>query len=283
MAQHSAGQAMPFARWPRRTPTPILAGEQKSKGTSMDSLNGKVALITGGASGIGFAIAELFAAEGAQVVISGRRRDALVAAAGRIGRGSICFEGDVADPAHHAHVAEKMVSRFGGLDVYVANAGINTIRHSAEVSEAEYDMQFAVNARGAFFGVQKMAPILRDGGAIVLTGSLASDKVLDGHAVYAGTKAAIGAFARSWAIELAPRGIRVNVLSPGPTDTEILGKLGVAPDQRDAFEASMATAIPLGRLGRPEELARAALFLASDAGSFVTGVNLRVDGGMALR
>jgi len=106
--------------------------------------------------------------------------------------------------------------------------------------------------------------------------------VLDGHAVYAGSKAAVGAFARSWALELSHRGIRVNLLSPGPTDTEILDKLGVAPEQRAAFEADMAAAIPLGRLGRPEELARAALFLASDQSSFVTGVNLRVDGGMAL-
>jgi NAD(P)-dependent dehydrogenase (short-subunit alcohol dehydrogenase family) len=133
-----------------------------------------------------------------------------------------------------------------------------------------------------FIGVQKIAPILRDQGAIVITGSLASEKVLDGHAVYAGSKAAIGAFARSWALELKDRGIRVNVLSPGPTDTEILGKLGVTPEQRPAFEAQMAAAIPLGRLGRPEELASAALFLASDMSSFITGVNLRVDGGMAL-
>jgi len=133
-----------------------------------------------------------------------------------------------------------------------------------------------------FFGVQKIAPLLRDGGAIVLTGSLASDKVLDGHAVYAGSKAALGAFARSWALEFKGRGIRVNVLSPGPTDTAILDKLGVPPEQRAAFEAGMAAAIPLGRFGRPEELAEAALFLASDASSFVTGMNLRVDGGMAL-
>jgi NAD(P)-dependent dehydrogenase (short-subunit alcohol dehydrogenase family) len=249
----------------------------------MDWLKGKVALITGGTSGIGFATADLFATEGAQVAVSGRRRDALDAAVERIGRGAIGFVGDVADPAHHTAVAEQIVRRFGGVDIYVANAGINTIRQSAEVSGAEYDIQFAINARGAFFGVQTMAPIMRDDGVIVLIGSLASDKVLGGHAVYAGAKAALGAFARNWAIELAPRGIRVNVLSPGPTDTEILDKLGVAPDQREAFEASMAAAIPLGRLGRPEEVARAALFLASDAGSFVTGINLRVDGGMALR
>jgi NAD(P)-dependent dehydrogenase (short-subunit alcohol dehydrogenase family) len=180
------------------------------------------------------------------------------------------------------HVAEEIAARFGGLDIYMANAGINTIRNSAEVSEDEYDAQFAVNARGVFFGVQKMLPILRDGGAIVLTGSLASEKVLDGHAAYAGSKAAMGAFARAWAIELKARRIRVNVLSPGPTDTAILEKLGIPPEQLGAFEAAMAAAIPLGRMGQPDEVARAALFLASDAGSFVTGINLRVDGGMAL-
>jgi NAD(P)-dependent dehydrogenase (short-subunit alcohol dehydrogenase family) len=164
----------------------------------------------------------------------------------------------------------------------MANAGVNQITHSANVSEAEYDMQFGINARGVFFGVQKMAPILRDGGAIILVGSLASEKVLDGHAVYAGSKAAIGAFARSWAIELKDRGIRVNVLSPGPVDTAILDKLGVPPEERASFTAAMAAGIALGRLGGPDELGRAALFLASDASSFVTGINLRVDGGMAL-
>jgi NAD(P)-dependent dehydrogenase (short-subunit alcohol dehydrogenase family) len=133
-----------------------------------------------------------------------------------------------------------------------------------------------------FFGVQKMLPIMRDGGAIILTGSLASEKVLEGHAVYAGTKAAIGAFARSWAVELKGRGIRVNVLSPGPTDTGIVEKMGIPPEQRAEFAAAMVAAIPLGRFGRPDELASAALFLASDSSSFVTGINLRVDGGMAL-
>lgn len=248
----------------------------------MSQLSGKIALITGGSSGIGLAIARRFAAEGARVLISGRRADAIEEAVGQIGDSASGFTGDVADPAFHARVANEIAERFGRLDIYVANAGTNTIRHSAEVSEAEYDMQFAVNARGVFFGVQKTAPILRDGAAIVLTGSLASEKMLDGHAAYAGSKAAIGAFARVWAIEFKARGIRVNVLSPGPTDTAILDKLGVPPEQREAFEAGMAAAIPLGRFGRPEELAKAALFLASDASSFVTGINLRVDGGMAL-
>jgi NAD(P)-dependent dehydrogenase (short-subunit alcohol dehydrogenase family) len=248
----------------------------------MGVLKGKHALITGGTSGIGLAIARRFADEGARIVVTGRRQKALDAAVAAIGHDALGLRGDVADPAHHAAVAREIAERFGGLDIYVANAGVNTIRPSSEVSEAEYDAQFAVNARGTFFGVQKIGPVLRDGGAIVVTGSLATAKVLDGHAVYAGSKAAIGAFARAWAIEFKARGIRVNVLSPGPTDTEILGKLGVSPEDRPAFEAQMAAAIPLGRLGRPEELAEAALFLASDASSFVTGINLRVDGGMAL-
>lgn len=248
----------------------------------MQKLRDKVALVTGGNSGIGLAAAKAFAAEGAQVVITGRRRPVVDQAVQEIGFGALGIDGDVADPAHHGRVAEEVTRRFGHLDIYMANAGVNQITHSADVSEAEYDMQFGINTRGVFFGVQRMAPILRDGGAIILVGSLASEKVLDGHAVYAGSKAAIGAFARSWAIELKDRGIRVNVLSPGPVDTAILDKLGVPPEERDSFAASMAAGIALGRLGGPEELARAALFLASDASSFVTGINLRVDGGMAL-
>jgi NAD(P)-dependent dehydrogenase (short-subunit alcohol dehydrogenase family) len=246
------------------------------------TLEGRTAVITGGSSGIGLAAAQAFAVEGARVIITGRGRQALGDAVAQIGGGAIAIAGDVADPAHHDLVADDVRRRFGALDIYVANAGINTITPSGEVSEAEYDAQFAVNARGVFFGVQKIAPLMRDGGAIVLVGSLASEKALEGHAVYAGSKAALGAFARSWALEFSPRRIRVNVLSPGPTDTAILGKLGIPPEARGSFEEAMASAIPLGRMGRAEELARAALFLASDASSFVTGVNLRVDGGMAL-
>lgn len=248
----------------------------------MKTLTGKVALITGGNSGIGLAAARRFAAEGAQVIITGRRRKAIDEAVARIGTGALGIQGDVASIEHHEAVAAHIHATFGALDIYMANAGINTINHSAQVSPDEYDAQFSVNARGVFFGVQKMIPIMRDGGSIIVTGSIAAEKVLDGHAVYAGSKAAIGAFARSWAIELKSRGIRVNVLSPGPVDTEILAKLGIPPEGRDAFEQAVAEEIPLGRLGRPDELANAALFLASDASSFVNGVNLRVDGGMTL-
>jgi len=248
----------------------------------MGMLDGKVALITGGSSGIGLAIAARFAREGARIIISGRSADALEKAASQIGHGAMTMIGDVADLDHHEAVAREIAAEFGRLDIYVANAGINAIQHTSDVTDADYDRQFGTNARGTFFGVQTMLPILRDGGAIILIGSLASEKVLEGHAVYAGSKAAIDAFARSWAVELRHRQIRVNVLSPGPTDTAILDKLGVAPEQREAFEAGMAAAIPLGRFGRPEEIAEAALFLASDTASFVTGVNLRIDGGMAL-
>ncbi len=248
----------------------------------MNTLKNKVAVITGGNSGIGLETAKLFAREGASVIITGRRADAVDAAVAEIGAGALGLVGDVADPVHQAAVADLARTRFGGADIYMANAGVNTITPSARVSEAEYDAQFGTNARAVFFGVQKIEPVLRDGAVIILTSSIASDKVLDGHAVYAGSKAALGAFARSWALEFKARGIRVNVLSPGPTDTAILDKLGVPPSERAAFESTVAAGIPLGRLGRPEELARAALFLASDASSFVTGVNLKVDGGMTL-
>ena len=138
------------------------------------------------------------------------------------------------------------------------------------------------NTKAVFFGVQKIAPHMREGGAILLTSSIASTRVFDGHAVYAGTKAAIEAFARSWAIEFKVRRIRVNVISPGPVDTPILAKLGIESTDRPAFEAAIANSIPLGRLGQADELARAAFFLVSDEGSFVNGVNLKVDGGMSL-
>jgi NAD(P)-dependent dehydrogenase (short-subunit alcohol dehydrogenase family) len=248
----------------------------------MTALRGKVAVVTGGNSGIGLSAAKAFAVEGAQVIVTGRRQQAVDDAVKEIGFGALGIQGDVADRDHHARVAEDVRRRFGALDIYMANAGINTIAYSADVSETEYDAQFAVNTRGVFFGVQKMLPIMRDGGSVILTGSVASEKVLEGHAVYAGSKAAICAFARNWAIELKSRGIRVNVLSPGPVESAILDKLGIPPDKRGSFEKAMAEAIPLGRMGKPEELARAALFLASDASSFITGVNLRVDGGMAL-
>ncbi|MDH2384498.1 glucose 1-dehydrogenase [Bradyrhizobium sp. CER78] len=248
----------------------------------MSVLRGKTALVTGGASGIGLAAAKLFAANGAQVIITARTQPALDAAVAEIGDRTLAIQGDVSDLAHHEQVAQDIRRRFGGLDIYFANAGVIVIRPSSEVGIDEFDAQFAINVRGVFFGVQKVAPLLRHGGSIILTSSIASSKVLDGHAVYAGSKAAIEAFARSWALEFKHRGIRVNVLSPGPVDTPIISKMGVSESERPLFDTALAKAIPLGRLGQPEELGRAALFLASDASSFVTGATLRVDGGISL-
>jgi NAD(P)-dependent dehydrogenase (short-subunit alcohol dehydrogenase family) len=248
----------------------------------MNKLMNKVAVVTGGNSGIGLAAAKAFVAEGAKVVIVGRRADAVGATVEKLGSAATGLIGDVAELTTHDQLVALINNRFGGIDIYFANAGTNTINPTEAVSVEEFDTQFTTNTRGVFFGVQKILPLIRRGGSIILTSSIASEKVLEGHAVYAGTKAAIEAFARSWALELKERRIRVNVLSPGPVDTPILAKLGVAPEARPEFEAQMAQAIPLGRLGHPDELASAALFLASDDSSFVTGVNIRVDGGMAL-
>lgn len=248
----------------------------------MKLLENKVALITGGNSGIGLATACRFAREGAQVIITARRQAVLDEALERIGHGAVGLRGDVADLEHHAVVATQVRERFGALDVYMANAGVLTLNESAAVSPEEFDAQFSVNTRGVFFGVQAMVPVMRTGSSIIVTSSLASARVLPGHAVYAGAKAAVEAFARSWALELKDRGIRVNVLSPGPVDTAIVEKLGVSEADRPAFLQAMSDRIPAGRMGAAEELASAALFLASNESSFVNGSGLRVDGGMYL-
>ena len=248
----------------------------------MTKLAGKVAVITGGNSGIGLATARSFIEAGAQVAIVGRRADAVAEAEEELGPNALGIVGDLSELATHDTVASVVQERFGRVDVYVANAGAIVIAPSTAVSPADYDMQFNLNTRAVFFGVQKIVPLMPAGGSIVLVSSIATAKVLDGHAAYAGAKAAVEAFARSWALELKDRGIRVNVLSPGPTNTPILGKLGVAAEALPAFERQMAEQIPLGRIGAAEDLANAALFLASEESSFVTGMNLRVDGGIAL-
>jgi NAD(P)-dependent dehydrogenase (short-subunit alcohol dehydrogenase family) len=248
----------------------------------MQKLSGKVAVITGGNSGIGLAYAQAFAAEGAHVVIVGRRQDAVDTALASIGPDAMGFVGDVADLAMHDRLLAAVKARFGAIDIYVANAGTAILEPSSAVTVDNYDVQFATNTRAVFFGVTKALAFMRDGGSIILTSSIAGSKVMDNHAVYAGSKAAIEAFARNWALELKDRRIRVNVLSPGPVDTPILAKLGITESARPEFDKSMAAAIPLGRLGQPNDLAQAALFLASDDSVFVTGVNLNVDGGMAL-
>ncbi len=248
----------------------------------MKDLDGRSAVITGGNSGIGLATAKLLVERGARVAIVGRRSSAVDEAVRLLGDAAIGIVGDVLEDATHDLVANTVRERFGKLDIYVANAGVNVIAPSKAVTARSYEDQFGINARAAFFGVQRAVPLMRDGASVLLVSSVASKKVMPGHAAYAGAKAAIEAFARNWALELKDRRIRVNVISPGPIDTPILGKLGVPEDARPEFERQVAGMVPLGRLGRAEEVAETAVFLCSDAASFITGVNLRVDGGFAL-
>ncbi|MCP1603167.1 SDR family NAD(P)-dependent oxidoreductase [Pseudomonas citronellolis] len=247
----------------------------------MGKLNDKIALVTGGNSGIGLATAQRFAREGATVVITGRRRQVLDEAVGQIGGNALGICADASRLADIDALYQRIGQLFGRLDVLVANAGVIRPAAGEQVDEAQFDEQFDINVKGVFYSIQKALPLLRDGGSIVLVSSIAHLKALDAHVVYAATKAAVRSFARSWAGELRQRNIRVNCLSPGPVLTPIIGKMGIGDEQFAAFERQVTGLIPLGRLGRPEELANAALFLASDDSSFITGVDLCVDGGLS--
>lgn len=247
----------------------------------MGKLNDKIALVTGGNSGIGLATAQRFAREGATVVITGRRRQVLDEAVGQIGGNALGICADASRLADIDALYQRIGQLYGRLDVLVANAGVIRPAAGEQVDEAQFDEQFDINVKGVFYSIQKALPLLRDGGSIVLVSSIAHLKALDAHVVYAATKAAVRSFARSWAGELRQRNIRVNCLSPGPVLTPIIGKMGIGDEQFAAFERQVTGLIPLGRLGRPEELANAALFLASDDSSFVTGVDLCVDGGLS--
>lgn len=247
----------------------------------MGKLDGKTAIITGGSSGIGLATAKQFIAEGARVIITGRRQVAIDAALKILGNDALGIQGDLGDLADLDQLAATAKDHFGRLDIVFANAGINEPGPFDQVTEASFDRVFRTNVKGLFFSIQKLLPLLNDGAAIILTGSTASQRASDGYSVYAGTKATVRAFARNWALDLKDRGIRVNVLSPGPTKTPMVESLGLDAQQMAELDAAIAGMIPLGRWGQPEDLAKAALFLASSDSSFITGSELFVDGGLA--
>jgi NAD(P)-dependent dehydrogenase (short-subunit alcohol dehydrogenase family) len=240
----------------------------------MGKLQGKVAVITGGTTGIGLASAKLFVKEGAHVFITGRRQKELDEAVKAIGGSVTGVQGDVAKLADLDRLYET-VRKKGRIDIVFANAGFGEFASLGSITEEHFDRLFNVNVKGALFTVQKALPLLNDGGSIILTGSVGSVKGTPAFWVYGATKAAIRNFVRAWTVELKDRRIRSNVLSPGPTDTP-----QVTRQPADAI-ARIVSTIPMGRMGEPEEIAKAALFLASDDSSFVTGIELFVDGGRA--
>ncbi|MFF5289316.1 SDR family NAD(P)-dependent oxidoreductase [Paractinoplanes globisporus] len=245
----------------------------------MGQLEGKTAIVTGGTSGIGLATAERFAAEGAHVYITGRRQEALDAAVVKIGHRATGVRGDVADLADLDRLYETVAAQNRRIDVLFANAGGGEFSTLEQVTEKHFDETFGSNTKGMLFTVQKALPLLNDGASIILQSSNAATLGNEAFGVYAASKAAVRSFARTWAAELKGRSIRVNAISPGTIDTP--GIDGLAPDQEQAgqLKSYLAGTIPMGRIGRPDEVAGAALFLASDQSSFITGIELFVDGG----
>jgi NAD(P)-dependent dehydrogenase (short-subunit alcohol dehydrogenase family) len=243
-------------------------------------LDSKIAVVTGGSSGIGLAIAERFIKEGATVYITGRRKAELDAAAHKLGEKAKAVQSDVSDLDGLNRLYAEVEKEEGRLDVLVANAGVVEQSMIRDASEAHFNKMFDINVKGTYFTMQKALPLMRDGGSIILVSSCLSVKGFPGHSVYNATKAAIRSLVRTAAAELVGAGIRVNTLSPGPVDTPIIGIQCGSPEEADEFRKQAAGHVPLGRLGRPDELAAAALFLASDESSFSTGTDLVVDGGM---
>ncbi len=247
----------------------------------MTKLEGKVAVITGGSSGIGLATAKRFVAEGAYVYITGRRRPELDAALQQIGTNVIGVQGDVSNLADLDRLYATVQEQHEHLDVVFANAALFKFAPLGEISEASFDETFAVNVKGLLFTVQKALPLLREGSSIILMASDATRKVLPALSVYAASKAAIRSFARSWTLELSGRKIRVNAVSPGPTLTPALSGTAPTEEEREPRFAALVASIPLGRMADPDEIAKAVVFLASDESSFITGIELFVDGGQA--
>lgn len=247
----------------------------------MSNLKGKVAVITGGSSGIGLATAQRFVKEGAYVYITGRRQSELDKAVALIGSNVTAVQGDVSSLPDLDRLYATIQAEKGQLDIVVANSGIVEPKPTVEANETHFDKTFNINAKGVFYTVQKALPLISNGGAIIVLSSIVSSKGFPGYATYSATKAAVRSFVRTWTMELKERGIRVNTLSPGPVDTPMIDSQADSKEGADQVRAFFATQIPLGRMGQAQEIAAAALFLASDESSYIAGIDLPVDGGMA--
>jgi NAD(P)-dependent dehydrogenase (short-subunit alcohol dehydrogenase family) len=247
-------------------------------------LDGKIAVITGGNSGIGLATAQRFVQEGAYVFITGRRQSELDAAVRQIGKNVIGVQGDVSNLSDLDRLYAKVKQQKGRIDILFANAGPEpVIEPLGTITENHFDKIFNVNVKGLLFTVQKALPLFQDGGSIILNAAASASKGLEGFSVYSATKAAIRSFARTWTVDLKQRKIRVNTISPGPIDTPG-PRRAVAAETDEQYEqllTSIVNAVPLGRMGNPDEVAKAVSFLASDDSSYITGIELFVDGGVA--
>lgn len=247
----------------------------------MGLLDDKTILITGGTTGIGLATARRFHAEGARVVVTGRNPDTLQAARDQLPDAVQVWASDAGDPEAIAALFERVGQEVGKLDGLFLNAGIARFGPLTDLPLELYESMFSVNVRGPWLALKHASAVLNDGASVFINASAVHGKGLPGSSAYAATKAAVRSFARTAAAELAPRGIRVNTLSPGPIETPIYSKMGMPPEAVAEFGASIQQQVPLGRFGQPEEIASAALFLVSELSSYVTGIDLPVDGGMA--
>jgi NAD(P)-dependent dehydrogenase (short-subunit alcohol dehydrogenase family) len=256
------------------------ASERRRIDMVTKKLAGKVALVTGGTSGIGLATAERFAAEGAQVFITGRRQSELDAAAKQFGANVTGVRGDVANLGDLDQLYDVIKQKSGRLDVLFANAGGGEFLPLGQITEAHFDKWFGINVKGLLFSVQKALPLMPDGASIILNASIVSVKGMPAFSVYSATKAAVRSFARTWSVDLKDRKIRVNAVSPGVIITPAYSSL-MSDEQIEQYKASTSASAPLGRPGTPDEIAKAVVFLASDDSSYVTGIELFVDGGMA--
>jgi NAD(P)-dependent dehydrogenase (short-subunit alcohol dehydrogenase family) len=250
----------------------------------MKKLEGKVAVITGGSSGIGLATAQrLVEEDGAYVFITGRRQSELDAAVKQIGKNITGVQGDVSNLADLDRLYATVKEQKGRIDILFANAGIGEFAPLGAITEDHFDKTFGINVKGLLFSVQKALPLFQDsgGGSIILNASIAASKGAEALSVYSATKAAVRSFARSWTVDLKHRKIRVNAISPGPIDTPGVNGLAQTKEQIEQIKTSLVASVPMGRMGSSDEIAKVVSFLASDDSSYVTGIELFVDGGMA--